>query len=155
MKIEITDKQAYVIQRALEVYARLGMGQFHDALDCMPLKTELSGWHEDNLEIGRILRKHMKGNVDGWLSYLGIKSPDVSDYSRIAWDIYQVIRTICQPTRGVFRVSDEPLVVITRRCPDCGEEMLGDESGHNLVCDGSLSKEIEVGLKRVVIKDTV
>lgn len=120
--IEVTEKQAMVIQKALEVYARLGMGQFRDALDCLPIdfSDKYGTWFETKQVIGRILRKHMKGNVDGWQSSLGIMSPDVSDYSRISWDIFQSIRNkIIRTTdviddHHVFKVSDEPLVEIKR-----------------------------------------
>ena len=116
MIIEITDRQAYVLQKALEVYARLGMGQCSDALDCMPLNTEgLCGWHEDKLTIYSILKRHMRGKVDGWQSSLGICSPNVNEYSRIAWDMYKSIRSVVIRTSkpDTFKVSDEPRVKIS------------------------------------------
>lgn len=90
--LKITEIQAIVIQEALEVYARLGIGQFRDALEKLPLIEWRNNWHDDLYVIGAILKKHMIGNVDGWQSSLGITSADVSGNYQVAWDIYQVIR---------------------------------------------------------------
>ena len=92
-KISVTDEQAGIIQEALEIYARLGIGQFRDALEEMPLKDQFdAGWHDDMHAIGSILKKHMKRNIDGWQSSLGITSSDVSSDAQMAWDMYQVVR---------------------------------------------------------------
>jgi hypothetical protein len=90
--IEITENQANVIKEALEVFARLGIGQFRDALESLPLKPHAEGWHDDMLVIGQILKKYTRSNVDGWQSSLSIHSQDVNDEAQIAWDIYQVVR---------------------------------------------------------------
>jgi hypothetical protein len=91
--IEITETQVNVIKEALEVFARLGIGQFRDALESLPLKESCAeGRSDDMLVIGQILKKHTKSNVDGWQSSFSIHSQDVNDEAQIAWDIYQVIR---------------------------------------------------------------
>lgn len=78
---------------ALEIFARLGIGQFRDALECLPTKEAYQcGWHVDMTAIGQILSKYTKGGVDGWGSSLSICSQDVNESARIAWETYQVIR---------------------------------------------------------------
>jgi len=91
--LTLTETQAQVLIQALEVMARLGIGQFRDALDLLPLKEIFpAGWHEDMEAIGRILSKYMIGNVDGYRSSLGISHADTSPQAKSAWDMYQVIR---------------------------------------------------------------
>lgn len=91
--LTLSKEQAQVLSQACEVLARLGIGQFRDALEWLPV-TEFrpDGWHEDMETIGMLLSKHMKHNVDGYRSNLGIHHKDVSEQARIAWDLYQVIR---------------------------------------------------------------
>ena len=91
--IEITETQANIIKDALEVFARLGIGQFRDALEHLPLKSMCpDGWFEEMLTVGAILRGYMVGDVDGWRSSLSIHSDKVKDEAKTAWDLHQVIR---------------------------------------------------------------
>lgn len=91
--LTLTPEQAQVLSHAAEIIARLGIGQFRDALEWLPT-TEFrpDGWHEDMETIGMLLSRHMKHNVDGYRSNLGINNKDVAEQARIAWDLYQVIR---------------------------------------------------------------
>lgn len=91
--IELTEHQAQTMATACEVLARLGIGQFRDALEKLPT-TEYrpQGWNDDMDTIGRMLSKHTIGNVDGWRSSLGINHEKVREQSKDAWDLYQVIR---------------------------------------------------------------
>lgn len=91
--IELTEHQAQTMATACEVLARLGIGQFRDALEKLPT-TEYrpQGWNDDMDTIGRMLSKHTIGNVDGWRSSLGIYHEKVREQSKDAWDLYQVIR---------------------------------------------------------------
>jgi hypothetical protein len=91
--ITATSEQAHVLSRACEILARLGIGQFRDALEQMPKIEFLPfGWHETMEDIGRLLAPLMIGNVDGWRSSLGIHHDQVSDRAKTAWDLYQAIR---------------------------------------------------------------
>lgn len=92
--LTITESQARVISVACEILARLGLGQFRDALDHLPQREDIdwSIWHDDMEIIGNLLSRHMLGGVDGWRSNLGIHHQDVSEQSRIAWDLHQVVR---------------------------------------------------------------
>lgn len=85
--LTITRKQAEAISRACEIVSRLGMGQFKDALEELPLREYLPpGWHDTMMDVARLLAPHLKST-----SY-GIRHADVSESSRILWDTYQVMR---------------------------------------------------------------
>ena len=91
--LTITERQACTISMACEVLARLGMGQFKDAFEHLPLRTQnldWSAWHDDMEQISRILSKHMPGGIDGIRSSTGISNAD--EEARTAWDLHAVIR---------------------------------------------------------------
>ena len=91
--IELNEHQAQTIAQACEILARLGIGQFRDALEQLPTTAfRPDGWNEDMDTIGRMLSKHTISNVDGWHSSLGIHQKQVREQSKDAWDLYQVIR---------------------------------------------------------------
>ena len=83
--LTITERQARTLSMACEVLARLGMGQFKDALDHLPEadQRDWSAWHDDMEQISRILSKHMPGGID-------ISNAD--EEARTAWDLHAVIR---------------------------------------------------------------
>ena len=90
--LTITHTQARTLSTACEVLDRLGMGQFKDAFDCLPLRKDIdwSAWHDDMEQISRILSKHMQGGIDGIRSSTGIAN--ASEEARSAMDLHQVIR---------------------------------------------------------------
>lgn len=90
--LHLNATQAATISKACEVLARLGMGQFRDALECLPT-TEFCppGWHEDMEGIAHILKKHTT-IMYGVGSYHSISSQKTSEQSKVAWDVYQVTR---------------------------------------------------------------
>lgn len=93
-KITVNNEQLGVLIHACEVYARLGIGQFRDALECLPIdwKNRGENWHEAMLEIGNIMSKFQHHNIDGWRTSLSICADLTSDRSKAAWDLYQVMR---------------------------------------------------------------
>lgn len=91
--LTMTKEQAETLSKATEILARLGIGQFRDALECLPLSEFLpNGWQEDISRIGNMLSRHMICGVDGSGSSLGIHHKDVNAMSKIAWDLHQVLR---------------------------------------------------------------
>lgn len=101
--LTVTETQAQVLIQALEVMARLGIGQFRDALDLLPMQEfRPPGWHEDMEAIGRILSKHTIGGVEGHRISLGISHADTSPQAKSAWDMYQVIRHRLSWDRAVW-----------------------------------------------------
>lgn len=92
--LTVTRQQALTLQVACEVLARLGLGQFRDALDHLPTREfRPEGWHEDMDAIGAILSKHIIQGVDGWRHSLGISNDKAGDTAnKDAWDLHCVIR---------------------------------------------------------------
>lgn len=124
--LHINEAQARAISHACEVLARLGMGQFKDALECLPLKEYApDGWWDDMEGIAHILKKHTTV-MHGVGAYHSIRSHKTSDTSKTARDLYQVIRHRLawdaepnwNPMSVVFdqpmRTSPEPLAWIER-----------------------------------------
>ena len=92
--LKITKQQAEIISEALEVYARLGTGQWRDAIDVMPLKKDRDweNFHRDKDTISSLLSSHMIDAVDGCWSSLSISDSKVRDGAKITWDIHQGMR---------------------------------------------------------------
>jgi len=90
--LHLNAAQAATISHACEVLARLGMGQFKDALECLPLKEFMPpGFIEDMEGIAHILKKHTT-IMNGVGAYHAIGSHKTDERSKIAWDLYQVTR---------------------------------------------------------------
>jgi len=90
----LTAEQMETISHACNVAFRLGLGQYTDALECLPLKKEMdwSQWHDDKDAVGKMLSKHTVDGVDGICRSHGISSPVVSNKAKVACDIHQTIR---------------------------------------------------------------
>jgi len=130
--IELTDQQAYTMMEALEMYSRVGMGQFDnieytlsmDVFDPVVHRQEYD--RELALSYLRQARSVIFGGLSG-NAYKGIMQ--TSERSKISWDIYQQLRhhlTVYKhpdepiETRGnafqkPFVVSSEPLPKVTIR----------------------------------------
>lgn len=95
--ITLTQKQLETVQEALEVYSRLGIGQWRQAFEKLPLRQNESSfdwahWHDFLDDVGFQIKNFTKQRVDGYQSSLGIHGLDVSESAQIAWDVHQVIR---------------------------------------------------------------
>ena len=87
--ITLTATQAATISHACEVFARLGMGQYTNALECLPTNEYIpEGWHEDMAAIGHILSKHAPVHGIRNHKHEARRTP----MSNVAWDVYQVTR---------------------------------------------------------------
>jgi hypothetical protein len=86
-KIEVSDKQAGVIMKALEVYSRMLMGQISTILEEFP---DLS-W-DDRQYIHNIARQHIFKELDNSHAFYSISSDKINPKAQIAWDIQQVVR---------------------------------------------------------------
>lgn len=82
--LELSQNQAEALSRACELYARLGLGQFHKLEELTGGKV-LSQAAEDAVR-SDIFPKLPKGQ-----SY-SIRSKEVSEECRILWDTHQVLR---------------------------------------------------------------
>lgn len=94
-KIELNEKQLAALSQACEVLARLGIGQWRDAFDKLPLdrdRLDYKHFNTDREVINSIVRKYLKNGVDGYNSSLSIYNEEVSEDAVIAWDMHQVFR---------------------------------------------------------------
>lgn len=104
-QLAMTERQADIVQAALEVFARLGIGQWRAAFEHLPLRKnkDFSNWHETLDAIGILLAQHTLHGIDGWQQSLSITSADVQPEAQIAWDLQQVIRHRLSWDRAVAR----------------------------------------------------
>jgi len=111
MKLIINDDQAKIIIEALDTYSRAKCGQIKNALQYAILKDHVPTHEEQQIVENFVLTFYfpdLKYNE----SY-GIRSQEVSDNARVAYDILQVIRHNLawkKKPKGGFGVSfDKPL----------------------------------------------
>jgi len=85
--ITLNEAQAGTIQIACEVLARLGIGQFRDALEQLPTMEFMpDGWHEDMNAVENILRKHIQPNGKS------VHQLRTREQHKVAWDLYTLVR---------------------------------------------------------------
>lgn len=91
--IECNENHARIIQQALDLYSRLGMGQFDRIHELMTFdfakKLDVRSEAEEILDNLKALYFPELGKGYG---YHGIFSNNTPDQSKVAWDIIQVIR---------------------------------------------------------------
>lgn len=121
-KIELTESQLSTLSLASEILARLGIGQWRDAFEWLPKRSDMDwpDYHNDIDAIGKIISKYTPGRVDGYRSSLGMNNADVSSTSKIAWDLYQSFRHELAWDRAV-----EYGYIESRESPRNWDEMLG------------------------------
>ena len=87
-KIELSDTQVSVIQKALEMYSRLLMGQISTVLEAFP---DLS-W-DDRQQIHKFARQYIFKELDSPNAFYSICNGDkIGENAQVAWDIQQVVR---------------------------------------------------------------
>lgn len=121
MKIELTEKQAQIVQMALEIYSRMRMGQFGIALDEAFMDKSLHWDEREQVET------YLKSKFFPELSknsYYGITSDKTGKDAGIAYEIRQTIRQYMAVKRNdgcydwtndyddPLKVSEEPLPTI-------------------------------------------
>ena len=109
--ITVTENQVRVINQALDLLARVGIGQISDFVSTLPLKRNVSEY--DLIEdIRNILRGNMKHDIDGWHSHLGITHQDAPMFAKQAWDMQQTFRHRLSWDRavkdGIVKSLDSP-----------------------------------------------
>jgi hypothetical protein len=84
--ITVNERQAGILQKALENYARLGLYQINDSIDSLPkAKTHGVIDYKDEQKIFSILQPYK----DAWHKESGGKRSEPHD---VAWDLQVVIR---------------------------------------------------------------
>jgi len=121
-EIKVTKEQAWVIQRCLEFFSRISMGQFRELLYAVmgsPGYEKLDPSSRDSFShLLESLRVVFNGSAN---TYYGISGDMAPKDAKIAWDLYQVVRNRLawddhpegNPMSVCFdepwAVSDEPL----------------------------------------------
>ena len=130
--LELDDAQADVLILALDAFSRLHMGQMGTVIDDISLHhdnrfrnedsppkitEEYFAWRDRLKEIAAYLGKvftFMPENAS-----FGIRSPEIPDLARVAWDVHQVIRhkvswTRCPEGRPWSCHFDDPWVTSSK-----------------------------------------
>jgi hypothetical protein len=123
--LTITEKHAEIIADALDLYVRIGLGQFEKIVRVYDRKYALSPEVKqrmvEQIQAAKVLAGHTPHG-----SY-GLLSPEVSDRFRVAYDILQVVRdrNVSSPAVDVdegIRVADgEPMPTITSSKQECSQ----------------------------------
>ena len=94
--LKINEAQAQVLTDALNIYARLGMGQIYEILEHPDLRQRMLDSLETYgimgycREVCEMLRRTIFGLPAN--TYYSISNREISDRNRIAYDLLQVIR---------------------------------------------------------------
>lgn len=92
-KLTITEHQASVINRALDFYSRMLIGQVREIKNVYKMErnfNDLPDHDQADEAIEKVRELYFPGHPSN--GSFGIYSPEVPDSARIAWDIQQVIR---------------------------------------------------------------
>jgi hypothetical protein len=114
-KVELTERQLATLSSAAELVARLGIGQYRDAFNWLPIQSDISwsDYHADVDAIGDIISKYTSSD-------LGVSNPDTSSTSKIAWDLYQSFRRELAWDRAV-----DDGIIESRNSPRDWSKMMG------------------------------
>lgn len=88
--LEITEHQAQTLVDALDLYSRIGLGQFLEVADVYVHAHDVSQEEREELEIRLTQAKAAVGHPRN--GSFGIHSREVPDAFRVAWDLQKVIR---------------------------------------------------------------
>lgn len=113
--LELSDPQAEVIQSALDLWSRFSCGELTALLNHPEVRRRLTTDQGVTTEDVRRLLESLKTAVFGLHAnaYYGIRSDDVEENGRIAFDLMQVIHHHLVPaTRDVMQTSTESLPTI-------------------------------------------
>ena len=88
--LEVSGNQLQQISKACELVARLGLGQISDIQEHLPFKKEDVDWSKYHDAIDKF-RKEI-GSELCHEGYLGIRNSDVTESTRILFDIHDVAR---------------------------------------------------------------
>ena len=115
IELTLTDKQAKVLMRACEFYARVVMGQFQEIttelLDLSLVSDDYCERRDNADELLLAARKYIYPELHGQGHSYGVGKFEHADR---AFDIYQVIRTLYGDPRGTFSYYDLPKAKIVK-----------------------------------------
>jgi len=112
MKLNLTDKQAKVVEAALDLYSRIGMGQLEDVAHVLGRHFEhVNSWDLIQQHIYRLKRAAFPNSAAhiGTGSW-GISNKQVPESFRVAYEIQQVMRGDECP----LKITQEPLATVEK-----------------------------------------
>lgn len=126
-KLELNEEQLVTLEKALDLYSRIGIGQFHEILDWQfnwdrtDLPHNAFDWMRDRLDDIKRMLTGFPANA-----YRGIFGEDTPEGCKIAWDIQQVARH-CRswhnnPEGGITVYYDKPMRSSQQQLPKCEVE---------------------------------
>jgi hypothetical protein len=111
--LTLSQKQAEVLVRALDLYSRIGIGQFEEVLDVYDRELKLDYERRERFRVKLNQAKNEAGHPSNG-SY-GISSPEVRDEFRVSYDIQQVVRNklalVRNPEGGITVDFDTPRAI--------------------------------------------
>ncbi len=123
--LNMSEAQAQVVVRALDLYTRIGIGQFEEILRVYdPLSETWGSGHKFALEFIKEIKAQAGHPMNG--SH-GIHNPKVRDDFRVAYDVQQVIRNRIafdkNPEGGMTVDFDTPRAISQLPLPTIKSEM--------------------------------
>jgi len=114
--LELSERQAKIVQSALDIYTRLGLGQIERVGDFLDWKTR-DQW-EQLLAAVKVIGTGHHPNAS-----TGISHPELDDRFKIAYEIQQVVRGKVawhnKPEGGWTVDFDDPLKLSQEPLPEC------------------------------------
>ncbi len=108
--ITVNERQARILVAALDIYSRIGIGQFEAAAEVYDVAFRLAVEVKDRIRAGLRIAKEAAGHPAN--GSFGIHNASVADDFRNAFDLQQVIRNRLawdrKPEGGVQVDFDEP-----------------------------------------------
>ena len=89
-KLTLTERQDFILRDALDIYSRIGIGQFERVVDLYDLNGMMSEKRREDVEniftSAKVVCGHNRAGS------FGIHNPEVNDNFRKAFDVNQVLR---------------------------------------------------------------
>jgi hypothetical protein len=101
-QMTVSEKQAEILVRALDIFSRIGLGQFEEVLQVYDANLKLSYEQREQIRAGLVIAKGAAGHPPNG-SY-GIHNPEVREDFRAAFDVMQAVRhQLAQDKSHAFR----------------------------------------------------
>lgn len=114
--LEVSARQARTIVQAMDLMARVGMGDIGEVMQYVPEPSHHPRYSDEDIkarDYARSLLREAQKNLLGMWHHYGLTNREVCEAARIAWDIKQVVRHKLawdrDPNGGITVDFNEPL----------------------------------------------